>query len=293
MKNQWLLDFRMDVTSEHGEDGIIEKIFEVLGEGGRWCVELGALNGKHDSNTWNLVRNKGWNAVLIEADQTYFERLLIEHEGNERVHALNAFISFEGDSSLDAVFRKTSLPKEFDLFVLDIDGNDYHIWESLEDYRPNVMVIEFNPSIPDAISFIQPRDMNVYQGSSLKATVELGKKKGYELICVCAGNAFFVDKALFSKFGIEDNSIEALHADHSYETQIFQLYDGTLKLAGKRELIWHKRPIREEEIQVLPQGKREYPAKISGSKGMRAFKYWVRKQPWYAGVQKIRKAAFK
>jgi hypothetical protein len=293
MKNDWLLDYRKNVTSEHGEDGIIAKIFEVLGEGGKWCVELGALNGKHDSNVWTLIKNREWNAVLIEADQTYFERLLEEHKGNKRVQGVQAFVSFEGEHRLDALFAATALPKTFDLFVLDIDGNDYHLWDSLNDYRPRVMVIEFNPSIPDSISFIQPRDMNVYQGSSLRAIVELGKKKGYELVCVRAGNAFFVEQALFSAFGITDNSLEALHSDHSYETQFFQLYDGTLKLAGNKELIWHRTPLREEDIQVLSKRRRQYPAKISSSGTLRSVKYWVRKQPWYGALQRVRKAVWK
>lgn len=293
MKNDWLLDHRANVKSEHGEDGIIEKIFETIGKGAGWCVELGALNGTHDSNVWNLIKQKGWSGVLIEADQTYFEKLVAEYADTPRAHPVRAFVSFEGKDSLDSLFASTPLPREFDLFSLDIDGNDYHLWDSLNEYRPRVMVIEFNPSIPDGISFIQPRDMSVYQGSSLTACVELGKRKGYELIAVNAGNAFFVQKELFPKFGIEDNSIPALHTDHSYETQIFQLYDGTLMLAGNTDLIWHRQPIDQERLQVLPKHKRVYPARISPDARFRSLKYYVRKQPWYAFAQRLRSALHK
>jgi hypothetical protein len=202
---------------------------------------------------------------------------------------VNAFVSFEGDQSLDAIFARTPLPHEFDLFSLDIDGNDYHLWESLNVYLPRVLVAEFNPSIPDSISFIQPRDMSVYQGSSLKAFVELSARKGYELIAVNAGNAFFVKREILPKFAIEDNSIAALHTDHEYETQIFQLYDGTIVLAGNTELIWHRVPMDVSRMQVLPKHKRQYPARISSDSGMRSVKYWVRKQPWYSSAQKLRK----
>lgn len=290
MKNTWLLDYRKDVTSQFGEDGVIEKVFEVIGEGSRWCVELGALNGTHDSNVWNLLKNKGWSGVLIEADPTAYEKLVMEYDGMSSVHAVQAFVSFEGEHSLDAIFSRTPLPREFDLLSLDIDGNDYHLWESLTQYRPRVLVMEFNPSIPDAISFVQPRDMSVYQGSSLRATVDLSKKKGYELIAITAGNAFFVQKELFSRFEIEDNSLEALHVDRRYETQFFQLYDGTIVLAGNKELIWHKIPIDQDRIQVLPKARRTYPARISPDPRMRSLKYYVRKQPWYAFAQRVRKA---
>src|SRR3989344_107574 len=125
-----LLASNRNITSEHGEDGVIEKIFEVIGEGDRWCVELGALNGTHGSNVWQLVKNEGWSGVLIEADRTYFEKLQNEFSDTPGAECVNAFISFEGSQSLDNIFAKTSLPENFDLFSLDIDGNEYHIWDS-------------------------------------------------------------------------------------------------------------------------------------------------------------------
>src|SRR3989338_5241795 len=284
-----LLDFNLNITSEHGEDGVLEKIFGIIGDGGKWCVELGALNGKHGSNVWHLIKDRGWAGVLIEADKTYFEKLQQEYSGSGRAHCVNAFVSFEGEDSLDNLFRRTPLPHTFNLFSLDIDGNEYHLWESLSDYRPRVMLVEFNPSIPNDITFIQPRDMKVFQGSSLRAFVELGKRKGYELVAANEANAFFVLSELFPQFNINDNSIETLHTDHRYETKLFQLYDGTLKIAGNTRLIWHNLPINEENLQILSAGQRKYPARISESSMIRGLKYFVRTLPFYPLVQKIRK----
>lgn len=282
------LSSRHNVTSEHGEDGIIAQIFEIIGEESRWCVDLGALNGTHGSNVWHLIKEKGWSGVLIEADRTYFEKLQQEYAGIDRAHCVNAFVSFEGDHRLDTILARTPIPREFDLFSLDIDGNEYHLWESLCAYRPRVMVIEFNPSIPNDVSFVQSRDMNVFQGSSLRALVELGKRKGYKLVTTNEVNAFFVRKELFSKFDIADNSIDALHTDHQYETKLFQLYDGTLKIAGYTKLMWHNLPLDEEKLQVLPRRLRRYPAHIDENGTLRALKYWVRKFPWYPLLQRLR-----
>ena len=110
------------------------------------------------------------------------------------MECVNAFTSFEGPQSLDNIFARTQLPKEFDLFSLDIDGNEYHLWDSLTHYRPRVMLVEFNPTIPNDVAFIQPRDMSVFQGSSLMAFVELGKRKGYELIAANETNAFCIER---------------------------------------------------------------------------------------------------
>lgn len=289
MSNHNLLSYSRDVTSEHGEDGVIEKIFEIIGENSHWCVDLGALNGKHGSNVWHLIKEKNWSGALIEADRTQFERLQKEYAGIDRAHCINAFVSFEGDDSLDKIFARTPLPLAFDLFSLDIDGNEYHLWDSLTEYRPRVMLVEFNPTIPNEVAFIQPRDMEVFQGSSLRALVELGKRRGYELVAANEVNAFFVSKELFPKFGISDNSIDALHTDRRYETKLFQLYDGTLHISGYDRLLWHKLPIDVEKLQVLPPRLRRYPAKIDESGGMRTFKYWARKFPLYPFVQKLRK----
>lgn len=289
-KNDWLLDHRSNVTSSHGEDGILAKIFEIIGEGSKWCVELGALNGLHDSNVWSLIKKRGWSGVLIEADPTYFEKLVAEYADTPNAHCRKEFVSFVGESTLDAIFARTPMPTTFDLFSLDIDGNEYHLWESLEVYAPRVLVVEFNPSIPNDVTFIQPRDMNVYQGSSLRALVALGKKKGYELVCTNEANAFFVRTEDFPRFAINDNSVDALRTDHQFETKLFQLYDGTLMISGNDRLLWHNMPIDVHKLQVLSEAKRNYPARISPQPLIRGIKYIVRKMPFYPIMQKVRKS---
>lgn len=283
-----ILKYCRNITSEHGEDGIIEKIFDIIGDESKWCIELGALNGKHGSNVWHLVKDLKWSSVLIEADRTYFEKLQQEYSGIQNAYCINTFVSFEGEQSLDRVLSQTPIPRVPDLFSLDIDGCDYHLWDSMTEYRPRVMLVEFNPSIPNDVTFVQPRDMAVFQGSSLRAFVELGKRKGYELVCVSHGNAFFVVKELFSKFCIDNNSIEELHKDHSYETRLFQLYDGTLCIAGCDRLIWHNIPIDIKKLQVLPARNRRYTARIDKRAIMRSVKYWIRKLPFYAFLQRLR-----
>jgi len=73
--NNWLALYRKNITSQSGEDGIIEKIFELI-KGDNWCVEFGACDGKSTSNTWNLINNKGWSAVPIEPNKKKIKNLL-------------------------------------------------------------------------------------------------------------------------------------------------------------------------------------------------------------------------
>ncbi len=283
-----LKGYKKDVASQHGEDGIIEEIFRRIGATNKWCVELGALNGTHHSNTWNLIMREGWSGVLIEADPTYAEKLYQVYKDTPRAHCFNEFVEFQGEHSLDAILARTPIPRDFGLLSVDIDGNDYHVWDSLSRYRPRAVIIEFNPTIPNDILFIQPRDRSVQQGSSLRSLVELGGKKGYRLAAVTGVNAFFVLEELFAKLGIPETSIDEMHTDTSFYTRLFQLYDGTLVLDGFKELLWHQRPLRDEDIQVIPARKRRYPSGVSSGSFMRKFKYWARKSPLYPLIKKIR-----
>lgn len=257
--NNWLFHYKKNITSQTGEDGILEKIFEII-KGDNWCVEFGAYDGKSLSNTWNLIVNKGWHGVLIEANKKRFIKLIDNYKDIDRVICFKKFINFSGNNSIDNILSETKIPISFDLMSIDIDGNDYHIWDSIKKYTPKVVIIEFNPTIPNDIEFIQERNMKIYQGSSLLSLIKLGKRKNYELIGVTSFNAIFVKKQYYKLFKINDNSISLMHSyNKNFQTRIFQLYDGTLVLDGCETLRWHKKKIEQKKIQVLPKFLRVYP----------------------------------
>lgn len=261
--NNWLFSYRKNITSQCGEDGIFEKIFEII-KGDKWCVEFGAWDGKFLSNTWNLIINKGWSSVLIEADKKKSKDLIKTYEGKKRVICLNKFVEFSGNNSLDNILSKTPISQSFDLLSIDIDGNDYHIWDSMKKYNPKVVIIEFNPSFPNDIQFVQQKNMKINQGSSLLSLTKLGEKKDYELVAVTEINAIFVKKQYFKLFGIKDNSLSSMYVDKKYQTRIFQLFDGTLVLNGCSSLIWHGIRIKQKKIQVLPRFLRFHPPNVRG-----------------------------
>lgn len=243
--------------SQFGEDGIIERIFQILPpQQERWCVEFGAWDGKYLSNTHELVANRNWKGVLIEGNPSKFPDLISTYANTTNAILLSRLVSFEGPNTLDAILKQTPMPIDLDLLSIDIDGNDYHIWDSLQVYRPKVVVIEFNQTIPSDIAFIQAKDMNVNHGSSLLSMVELGKQKGYELVSATVNNAFFVRKEFFALFGIGDNSASTIWDKEGQAPRIFQLYDGTLVFTEKFKLIWHDRYVSPQDFQVLPKALR-------------------------------------
>ncbi len=256
--NNWLFSYKKTVTSQFGEDGILEKIFENI-KGNKQCVEFGAWDGKINSNTWNLINNKGWSAVPIEPNKKKIKNLTKMYENNEKVMWYNKLVEFSGINSIDNILSNTHFSRSFDLISIDVDGNDYHIWNSMKKYTPKVIIIEFNPSIPNDIEFIQPKNMKINQGSSLLSLTKLGEKKDYKLIATTEVNAIFVKNLYYKLFGINDNSLSLIHDDKKYQTRIFQLYDGTLVLNGYDRLLWHKIKIKQKKIQVLSRFLRVFP----------------------------------
>ena len=106
-------------------------------------------------------------------------------------------------------------------------------------------------------------------GCSLAALVELAERNDYALIETTLYNAFFVPKDIFQSYFAEhipDNSIEALH-ETTMGTDIFQLYDGTLKLWGCKKLLWHRIAMDETRMQMLSSSQRTFPFAPNKKKG--------------------------
>lgn len=190
-----LTDYKKNIHSQNGEDGIIEEILKRLNitEHGTFC-EFGAWDGIYLSNTFALVE-KGWSGVYIESEKERYKDLLATaYKYWPWIETINALVEIQGDNSLDEllVHKSTVLPKDFDLLSIDIDSYDYQIWESLKKFNPKIVIIEVNSSIAP------PKEQthcSTHQGSSFSSTLKLGNEKGYDLVCH-TGNMIFVRKDL-------------------------------------------------------------------------------------------------
>ena len=250
---RWLNEFARNVTSQNGEDGIIEKVLEVIGDNDKWCVEFGSWDGKACSNTYRLITEKEYSAVLIEGNPKRYKDLLKTFGENHRVIPLNAFVGFDKETGLDSILKATDIPPDFDILSIDIDGNDYHVWEAARAYKPKIVVIEFNPTIPPTVEFIQSADKRLMHGSSLLSITKLANSKGYELVCATTTNAIYVDEKYFKLFGIKDNSVGTMMTDQSGITHIFSGYDGTVFIRGCGTIPWQGIDYKESRVQQIPR----------------------------------------
>jgi hypothetical protein len=280
MKNNWLNDYASSQQgnlghANLGEDGIIEKILDILPENDKWCVEIGAWDGVLGSNAINLIKNKDYHAVLVEGHPQKFDKLTQTWKDHPKVIGINSYVTSSGKNSLDQLLSKTLLPNKFDFLSIDIDGNDYHLWNSLNNFTPKLVVIEFNPTIPNEVEFVQEDNFELNQGSGILSMTKLAKSKGYELVCATFNNAYFVLKEYYPLFEIQDNSLAKLRTDLSRVTHIFNGYDGTVFVRGHGKIDLHNVPYLEKKFQILPVFLRGYD---DGAKGkLNSFKRFLRR----------------
>lgn len=172
-----LNNFKKNIYSQSGEDGIIEKILiDEIFESNFQFVEFGAHDGKTNSNCYNLLQNKNYQGLFIEPNKKRFKKL-IENTKKYNSININSSVSREGEFSLDNILTKNKFENNFDLLSIDIDGFDYQMFESLNLFKPKIVIIEYNQSIPNHIRYVQPYNTKARHGSSPKSLIELGQKK--------------------------------------------------------------------------------------------------------------------
>jgi hypothetical protein len=282
-----LATYASNVYSQYGEDGILERILELIDDRNRWCVEFGAWDGLHLSNCANLIRNREYAGVLIEADTARFAELEANYGNVPNMTALRAFVGFGPGDNLDTLLADVDMPEDPDVLSIDIDGNDYHAWAATQRLHPKVVCIEFNPTVPNALEFVQPADASVQQGSSVRSLVRLGNEKGYELAFCTEANALFVDTRLFPRLGIRDNSLDALRDDSPWVTYLYSGFDGRVMLGGCGSLRWHGLPYESRRVQQLPRFLIGYPGDYSRLQRLafRGYSQWRRFRRREASLQ--------
>lgn len=173
------------VSSQNGEDGVIEAIFNAIGVTNRYFVEFGCEQAVECNTAYLLTQ--GWTGLLMDYGGV---------SKNPLADVKKEFITAE---NIESLFAKYQVPREFDLLSIDIDGNDFWVWKAIS-YRPRVVVIEYNAHFAPNLRRSIPYDPAFqwkgtdYFGASLLAMKELGQSKGYTLVhCERTGaNAFFV-----------------------------------------------------------------------------------------------------
>jgi hypothetical protein len=196
------------VYSQNGEDGIIAWLLQKLPTPHHFCVEFGAWDGKRLSNTFNLVSSQGWRAIYIEGDQEKFRELQKTAAEFPNIIAVKAFVAANGTYSLDAILSGHDIPVDFELLSIDVDGVDYDIWEAMKNFRPGIVVIEHNHTMPPCLEYID-RGGQGFIGSSATSLHLLARRKGYDLFGCTLTNSIFLRDDLFAAAHLQPTTVPA------------------------------------------------------------------------------------
>lgn len=189
------------ILSRQDEDGLILHIFRNIGVRHRTFLEIGVQDGL-ECNSANLSRHLGWAGVIMEGDKELAAAAEKNYCAFPKVMVKRAFVNRE---NINQLLANCDVDRDCDLFSLDIDGNDYWLWDAMEDFRPRVVVIEYNHALGADRSVTIPYDPEFryrekhprgYMGASLLALQKLGARRGYALVGTSSfgPNAFFVRK---------------------------------------------------------------------------------------------------
>jgi len=191
--------------SQNDEDGIVQEIFRRIGVRDARFLEIGVGNGLQNNTLFWL--KQGWRGAWVEGspDNGRFIRQAFAtpmargglnfQERLVRAENINEIVAGAGLSG-----------QEIDLLSIDIDGNDYYVFEGLGVLDPRVVVIEYNAKFPPPARWRIPYspdylwDGSDWFGASLQSLADLFGRRGYGLVAcnVTGSNAFFVRRDLLS-----------------------------------------------------------------------------------------------
>jgi hypothetical protein len=193
------------VFSQFGDDGIIQYLIYHVGvtREQRVFIEFGVENYE-EANTRFLIMNDNWRGLIMDSDPANIAH--VRTSSYYWKHDLAAVAAFIDTENVNELFRGQGFTGEIGLLSIDIDGNDYWVWERIEAVNPIIVVVEYNSTFGARHAVTIPYDplfsrsqahySNLFWGSSLKGLYLLAQRKGYALVgCNSAGNnAYFIRK---------------------------------------------------------------------------------------------------
>jgi hypothetical protein len=200
--------FGRKLYSQSDEDGIIAEIFRRIGTTIRVFVEFGAQTGAE--NNTRLLLEQGWSGLWIEGLPDFAP--VVRHVFAERIARgqLKFIEQFVDRDNINGLIGGAGITGEIDFLSVDIDGNDYHVFEAIDVIRPRLVCLEHNHSYPPPVDWVMPYDPTYYwdhtsgvadYGASLVAMARLARQKGYELVgCgLYSPNGFYVRRDLLGE----------------------------------------------------------------------------------------------
>ncbi len=208
-------EIEFKVYSQWGEDGIIQYLINKINIEQKIFIEFG-VQDYTESNTRFLLQNNNWSGLVLDGSKEAIE--YVQSDNISWRYDLTSKKAFITKDNINDLISEYTNVIDIGILSVDIDGNDYWVWDAIKCIEPVIVIAEYNANfgaehaitIPYKSNFYRTNEhySNLYYGASYQALKLLGEKKGYTLIgCNSNGNnMFFVKNKFSSKFREIDES---------------------------------------------------------------------------------------
>ena len=194
-------DSEYRVFSQWGEDGIIQFLINKIQIQNKFFVEFG-VEDYLQSNTRFLLMNNNWSGLVIDGSEKNIE--YIKNDAIYWAHNLKAECAFITKENINSLLEKNGVKGDIGILSVDIDGNDYWVWQAISCITPCIVICEYNsifgPTAKVTTDYREDfvRDKkhhsNIIYGASIAALITIADEKGYQLVAgnKAGNNVFFV-----------------------------------------------------------------------------------------------------
>ncbi|MEQ1553345.1 MAG: hypothetical protein ABL929_04150 [Ferruginibacter sp.] len=200
-----------NIFTKDGEDGILLYLLKNISASNKTFIDIGS-NDCINSNCANLAFHHGWNGCFIDGDIESLNRgkYIYSQYFKKDLGKFSFLHTIVKPDNINELLKSFDMTGEIDLMTMDLDGNDYHIWHSLEVVKPKIVVVEVQ--IEKGNEDFVPKYSNTFElyedknpkGASPLSMAKLAAKKGYKLIAANKGgfNLFFVRNDLVNQLKV-------------------------------------------------------------------------------------------
>ena len=229
------VEFR--VFSQWGEDGIVEWLVAHVPVPNHRFVEFGVENFR-EANCRFLMMNRNWRGLVMDGSDAHMA--FVRSEACYWMYDVTAKAAFVTADNIDALITEAGFAGPLGILSIDIDGNDYWIWERIGSVDPAIVICEYNPILGDRYPIVVPyaddftrfasHHSGLHFGASIAALRHLAERKGYTFVGTNSNgiNAFFVRSDLAGSvlpYLVETRAYASRHRDSRDE-------NGQLSFAG-------------------------------------------------------------
>ena len=247
-----LVDIEFKVFSQFGDDGIIQYLIEKINIPREYenFIEFGVENYS-ESNTRYLLFNNNWSGLIMDASNKNIKE--IKNSNYYWKFDLEVICEFINRDNINELIKNSKIDKRIGLLSIDLDGNDYWVWDKINVIEPIIVIVEFNSnfgfehkiSIPYNEKFERNKAhySNLYWGTSLEALKYLSKIKGYSFVCTnsSGNNAYFVKSSEYKK--IDLNLSKIFYGSKFRESR---------NIKGEKNYLSHNEKINEiKDLEVI------------------------------------------